>query len=330
MSRVSVVLCSYNQLPYVREAVESVLAQTYDDYELIAIDNGSTDGSQDVLREYAGNSKVRLVLHTENAPITKRFNEGVRLATGEFVAFLYSDDLFTRTKLELQVAEFDRLDASYGVVNGRAYRFDEYTGRRWWTREYEGTGEVLGPLLRSGGAINMLSPLARRECFARYPFYEDVFAEGEAAFLKVAMTYKFGFVAEPVVLLRDHASNRGRAIRRNVEMTLDALDRLVAHSDFPRACANDALLFRRSVLRTAGWSTVRLDGDVAFARECFREAIKVDWREATNVRTFLGLALSHVPPGARARLNKVGHRLRRTQGNKTPVAGYGGADATGT
>lgn len=328
MPRVAIVMCSYNQRAYVREAVESVLAQTFDDLELIAIDNGSTDGSADILREYEANPRVRLVLHTENKSITKRFNEGVALASSEFINFLYSDDLLLPRKLELQVAEFDRRDKSYGVVSGRTHCFDEYTGARWVAHEYEGTGNVLGGMFRAKGAVNMLSPLTRREAWLKYPFYEDIFAEGECAYFKVAMTYKFGFVPEPVVLLRDHAGNRGRATRRNAEMTLDALDRLVAHPDFPRECAADALFFRRSVLATAGWSVVRLDGDAEWARQCFRDAIRLDWREATNPRTLLGYALSHVPSRTRARLNEVGHKIRGAKGNRTPVAGYGGADGS--
>jgi glycosyltransferase involved in cell wall biosynthesis len=327
MPRVTVVLCSYNQREYLREAAESVLAQTYDDYELLVIDNGSTDGSQEVLRSFEGDPRVRLHLHETNIAVSKRFNEAVQLARGELITFLYSDDMFLPTKLALQVAELDRLGPAFGVVNARSLRFTSTNGERWDTTVFRETGNVLAPMLRQLGIVNMSAPLARRECFVKYPFYEDIFAEGEASWLKVAMTYKFGFIDEAVCLLRDHDANRGRALRRNAEMTVDALQRLIRHPDFPPECLPDAIASMRRVLRVCAWALVRLDGDAVWARQAFRDAIKLDWREAMNPRTVLGYALSHVPGRARAALNSFGHRITGTKGNRTVIADYGGGDA---
>jgi glycosyltransferase involved in cell wall biosynthesis len=328
MPRVSVILCSYNQKAYVGEAIESVLAQTYSDFELIAIDNGSTDGSRDFLRTYEGRPGVRLLLNDENASITKRLNEGIAAASGEFVSFLYSDDLYAPRKLELQVAEFDRRSAKVGVVNAGATGFNDRTGERWDMPAFEREGFVLGEFLREPGNVNMLSPMVRRECFVRYPFYEDIFAETESAYLKLAMTYEWAFVREPVVLLRDHGNNRGKAIRRNAEMSLECLDRLVAHPDFPRDNLKDAIFSRRSLLRSCAWSVVRLDGDTRWARKCFREAVELDWREAVNPRTVAGYVLSCLPARARSRINVLGHRIRGDKGNLNLITGdYGGADA---
>ncbi|MBX3192227.1 MAG: glycosyltransferase [Labilithrix sp.] len=327
MPRVSVILCSYNQSAYVGEAVESVLAQTYEDWELLAIDNGSNDGSHDVLRRYASDPRVRLLLNDANAPITQRLNEGVRATSGEFISFLYSDDLYDRRKLELQVAMFDRRGPTCGVVNGGAIGFNELTGARWRMPAFEKEGCVLGAFLREPSLVNMLSPLTRRECFTKYPFYEDIFAETESAYFKVAMTYEFAFVREPVVLLRDHGGNLGKATRRNAEMSLECLERLVVHPDFPPQFLEDAAYSRRALLRSSAWCVVRLDGDTAWARRCFREAIALDWREAMHPRTVLGYALSYLPARARGPINALGHKIRGDKGNRNLITtNYGGAD----
>src|SRR5881392_2337340 len=94
MPLVSTVLLSYNQGEFVRDAVESVLAQTFTDHELIIVENGSTDGSQDILRQYAGRPNVRLLLHERNEPITQRLNQGIAAAQGKYIALLFSDDYF--------------------------------------------------------------------------------------------------------------------------------------------------------------------------------------------------------------------------------------------
>lgn len=327
MPRVSVLVVSYNHKPYVAQAIDSVLAQTYDDFEVIVLDNGSTDGSRDLLRERFGeNPKVRLVLNDENKSLTTRFNQGIALAQGEYIGFLYSDDLYLPMKLELQVAAFEKLDASFGVVTASALKFDDRTKEQWPVPPTRGHGMILGQLLREGGPSDMLSPLVRRACFARYPFYEDIFAETESAYQKLAMTYAFSWIPEPVVLLREHGSNRGRAVKSNVEMGLVFLDRLAQHPDFPKENMPDLVFARRSLLRTAGWSVVRLDGDSAWARKCFREAIELDWREAVNPRTVAGYALSYVPEKARAALNALGHRITQQEGTKNLVADYGGTE----
>src|SRR5438105_185139 len=112
---VSVVLNYYNHEPYIGEAIESVLSQTFCDLELILIDNGSTDGSRRVMQSF-DDERIRLILHDRNESLSKRLNEGVAAACGEFVSILYSDDMFLAHKLERQVEIFASLPEDYGVV----------------------------------------------------------------------------------------------------------------------------------------------------------------------------------------------------------------------
>src|SRR5687768_1793477 len=101
--RVSVILNCYNHAPYVAEAVESVLGQSFADFELILVDNGSTDETRTILERY-DDRRIRRFFHAENQSLSKRLNEGVAAADGEFVAVLYSDDWMLPDKLARQVA----------------------------------------------------------------------------------------------------------------------------------------------------------------------------------------------------------------------------------
>src|SRR5260221_11626849 len=96
--RVSVILNCYNQSEWVAESIESVLNQTFHDFELIVVDNGSTDRTAEIVRAYSSDPRVRLYLHQENIPISKRFNEALDAAQGEFISFLYSDDYYLPKK----------------------------------------------------------------------------------------------------------------------------------------------------------------------------------------------------------------------------------------
>jgi glycosyltransferase involved in cell wall biosynthesis len=102
MPRVSVIIPTYNRRDLVREAIASVLAQTYRDFELIVVDDGSDDGTAGVVQEFAG---VRYV-YQSNRGVSAARNRGVALSNGELLAFLDSDDLWQPHKLESQVRFF--------------------------------------------------------------------------------------------------------------------------------------------------------------------------------------------------------------------------------
>jgi GT2 family glycosyltransferase len=104
MSCVSVIIPTYNRRNFLLEAVDSVLAQTYEDYELIVVDDGSSDGTEETLQRYGEQLQY---LYQANQGVSAARNRGLELAQGEFISFLDSDDLWMPKKIELQVACMD-------------------------------------------------------------------------------------------------------------------------------------------------------------------------------------------------------------------------------
>jgi glycosyltransferase involved in cell wall biosynthesis len=98
--RVSVIIPTHNRASLVMEAVESVLSQTYRDFEVVVVDDGSTDDTADVLKPHHGH--VRYV-HQPHRGVSAARNVGIQFAKGEFLAFLDSDDLWVKSKLEEQM-----------------------------------------------------------------------------------------------------------------------------------------------------------------------------------------------------------------------------------
>ena len=94
---VSVIIPTYNSAGYIEEALESVFEQTLQDFEIIVVDDGSTDGTGEVLRKYG--DRIRYIYQENNGPASAR-NGGIRVARGEYIAFLDADDLWVSTKLE--------------------------------------------------------------------------------------------------------------------------------------------------------------------------------------------------------------------------------------
>lgn len=117
---ISVVVASYNYEDLIGEAFDSILAQTYDNYEIVVVDDGSTDDSLSVIKQYmAKTDKMRLYTHPGNAnqglPATVKL--GVTVAQGEYVAFLECDDLWTPDHLEKKVAVINKYDGVNIVSN---------------------------------------------------------------------------------------------------------------------------------------------------------------------------------------------------------------------
>jgi glycosyltransferase involved in cell wall biosynthesis len=100
MAKVSVVIPTYNRLPKVKEAIESVLKQTYRDFDLWVVDDGSTDGTGEALKVFG--NEIRHVSQ-DNRGVSAARNLGLRVSRGKYVAFLDSDDLWEPRKLEIQV-----------------------------------------------------------------------------------------------------------------------------------------------------------------------------------------------------------------------------------
>ena len=107
MPRVSVVMPVYNAEAFLQEAVGSILHQTYRDFELIAIDDGSTDGSREMLRQYGKSDSRVKVLDQENRGLTRTLKRGVEVACGELIARMDSDDMSEPERLAEQVAHFE-------------------------------------------------------------------------------------------------------------------------------------------------------------------------------------------------------------------------------
>ena len=107
----SIIIPVYNVAPYLRECLDSVLAQTFDDWEAICVDDGSTDGSGALLDEYAAKDKRFRVIHQKNAGVSVARNRGLEVANGEWIGFLDADDVWAEEWLnEIVLGIEDEVD----------------------------------------------------------------------------------------------------------------------------------------------------------------------------------------------------------------------------
>ncbi|MBD3426749.1 MAG: glycosyltransferase [Candidatus Omnitrophica bacterium] len=105
--RISVVLSVFNGIPHLRESIESILDQTFDDIELILIDDGSTDDTPRIVESFT-DKRIRKIRHEKNIGLTKSLNEGLRLARGKYMARQDSDDISLPERLSKQYAFMEK------------------------------------------------------------------------------------------------------------------------------------------------------------------------------------------------------------------------------
>ncbi len=118
--KVSVLIPTYNYSRYIKEAIESVLNQTYQDFELIIVDNCSTDNTKEVVEQYTNKDiRIKLIINNVNIGMYRNYNKALLLANGEYVKFLNADDKFNEKCLEIFVGI---LDANQDVAIVTSYR----------------------------------------------------------------------------------------------------------------------------------------------------------------------------------------------------------------
>ncbi|MEP1783048.1 glycosyltransferase [Reichenbachiella sp.] len=123
---VSVICLCYNQERFVKEALDSVIGQSYSNIQLIVVDDASTDGSKEVILEWLNNTgDVSFVDLAENAGSTTAFNKGLALAHGDYVIDLAGDDILVPERIERQVNFFDEQSPLIGVIYSNAQYINE-------------------------------------------------------------------------------------------------------------------------------------------------------------------------------------------------------------
>ena len=204
---VTVLIPVYNREKYVAVAIESILAQSFIDFELLLIDDGSTDGSVEIMRSYTTDPRVRLVRNEHNLGIPKTRNKGIDLARGEYIAMLDSDNYAYPDRLKKQVA-FLNQHSDVAMVGAWVTWTDEM-GRlvQKGKRRFVSPGELQSRLLFRT-CFTHDSNMARTVVLQEYRYREQyVVLEDFDLFVRLAKKHKLVQLPETLVRCRAHADS---------------------------------------------------------------------------------------------------------------------------
>lgn len=195
--KISVVTVCYNEKNTIRETVESVLGQKYDDYEYIIMDGASTDGTCDIIREYADNPKVKYISEPDTG-LFNAMNKSLSLVSGKYVIFMNSGDLFFDEKVLGDVDPYLREDIVYGDVLRR-------TKEGSYIQKYKGTHWERIRMMLCGLAFCHQTQFTKSEVMKHYGFREDHKITADFDFVVRALSDKRSFKhVDRVICSFDH------------------------------------------------------------------------------------------------------------------------------
>jgi glycosyltransferase involved in cell wall biosynthesis len=211
MPKVSVVIPAYNAMRYLPETLESVLQQSFTDFEVLIVDDGSTDQIQRWVAQLS-DGRVRLIAQ-ENQGVAVARNTGIVQAQGEYIAFVDADDLWEPTKLEKQV-QYLEAEPALGLVHTWMAVIDEQgqpTGRVMTSKA---TGNVWTHLVERN-TVACASVMVRRTCFDQVGLFSPrdvcpVDVEDWEMWIRIAACYPFAVIPEPLLQYRQHPHNTSK------------------------------------------------------------------------------------------------------------------------
>ncbi len=307
--KVSVVIPAYNAGSLLRDAMESVFRQTFHDWEVVVVDDGSTVPAE--LPAGCCGDRVRHHRQANRGAAAAR-NLGIREASGEFIAFLDADDIWLPTKLAEQIP---LLEGDPGV--GLAYT-------DWAVVSEEGTvipSFLSGKPRASGNAFEALvqcgviltsGTMTRKSCLEAVGGFDETrgVAEDYDLWLRIAYGWKIAVVEKPLVIKR---SRRGSLSSNPHRMALErvALFQKALRS-FPQLSAKHRRLLRHELMRSywdVGYGDL-VQGALGSARQQFARSLKAEW---TSTRAWIYLLASCLPAKAVRAIRRAKQSARRHQ-----------------
>ena len=282
----SVVITCFNYGQYLDDCITSVLNQTYRDFEIIVVDDGSTDNTPEIMKRYVGLANVRYI-RQENTGQANAKNRGIWESKGKYIAFLDADDKWDPRKLEKQVPLFFNdlvgvVFSGFTYMNAQGENLDETRNGEWLLPR---RGRVTDFLLVDN-FVPFSTSVVRRESLDKCGVFDESLKMGIDwdLWLRLSTEFEFDYVDEPLVVYRKGHSNQ---MSRNLEERQRCADRILEKflNQFPETVSSRTVkkAFYHTYCNRGYYYSPR---DRVKAVQFFAKAIKTD---PLNRRAYVAL-----------------------------------------
>jgi glycosyltransferase involved in cell wall biosynthesis len=271
---ITIVLGIYNQEKFIEKSIDSIFDQTYKNFELIIINNGSTDNSILVINKYLKRKNVTLLNYDKNNFIGKVLNDATSIARGKYICFTAGDDYYYPEYLEKNLSAMLSLPDDYGVVYSPTYVHNLVTDNFYIeSKVFNKSGYVFEELIDAQitGFIPAFTPFIKREVFDKVPHDETIFCEGEMIYIRIAKYFKFQYINKPLQVSTEHLNNQGKNYKENAQSFYEQMGRLILL--YPEQEKKIKKIIGKMFLRNS-WIAIRVMGDKKWMKYCILLALK--------------------------------------------------------
>jgi len=231
----SVIVPLYNYRRYIEDLICSLQRQDHENWELIIVDDHSTDNPLPVIEKYLDDPKIQYHLLPSNRGYATAKNEGLLFSKGKYVVVLDADDVLNRSSLSSRI-KFLRTYKKYKWVHAKAYEFSNNIKNRWWRkRKFIRRFQTMRKTKNYSGvwnAIHAQTVMARRECYLKVGLYEETMRSMSDKEMWARFAYNIGipgYLDRFVVYYRMHSGqmHRSKFKRRNADRLSRKMNKLI-------------------------------------------------------------------------------------------------------
>jgi len=199
---VSIAIATYNRAHLLKRAIQSILNQTYQDFEIIVVDDGSTENTEEVVKSFT-DKRIRFIKHKENKGLSATRNTGIKAARGKYVAFQDDDDEWLPEKLEKQMNVFKNAQRKVGVVYTGFWRIEGDKKIYIPSREIQQKDGDIHKEILKGNFITAQAAVVKKECFQISGMFDEQIASRQdwELWIKISKDWYFKFIDEPLTIV---------------------------------------------------------------------------------------------------------------------------------
>ncbi len=296
---ITVVIPTHNRASFLNRAINSVLSQTWTDYELIIVDDASTDNTADVVRDFH-DERIRYLRHDANLGAPAARNTGITKARGDYIGLLDDDDSWHPQKLEKQITKFSEVSERTGLVYcGHEVRSRDGRLLRTYLPEERGNLQLR---LLLGTTIGSPTPLILKSCFLKTGLFDVSLKSCQDwdMWKRISDHYEFDYVPEVLAIVYEH----GRQISSDFSSMIPGRTRMV-EKHLPEFCRHPDILVIH--LKRVGKMHC-INGTWKEAIHWFFKALKVDPLQIFKIIAWLIFELPIVKQSSKEKRFKRYHR----------------------